>query len=161
MNLHINTITQAMSGLAVKIQPAEFEAQGFHACLLPESGSLMPAVARLLYDQAYFLVFVTACHTDPVAQALYQFARFDENLRLMVRCPVDHDNTIPTISHIFQGANWHERETRDFFGITFKDHPNPAPLLLDESDKDLAPLLKDKKKLKPVEEIFPAQEDAQ
>lgn len=158
MNVHINTLTRGMSGLPVSIEPADFEAKGFHACLLPASPDLMPAVAKRLYDQEYFLVFVTACHTDPAVQALYQFARFDENLRIMVRCPVDDENSIPTISHIFQGANWHERETRDFFGITFKDHPNLAPLLLDESDKDLAPLLKNEKKLKLAQDIFPAQE---
>lgn len=158
MNVHINTLAKGMEGLPVRIEPADFETSGFHGCLLPASADLMPAVARRLYDQGYFLVFVTACHTRPAAQALYQFARFDENLRIMVRCPVDDDNSIPTISHIFHGANWHERETRDFFGITFKDHPNLVPLLLDPSDKDLAPLLKDDKALKSDQEIFPAQE---
>lgn len=161
MNVHINTITRGMSGLPVSIEPTDFKARGFHACLMPVSADLMPAVAKRLYDQEYFLVFVSACHTRPAIQVLYQFARFDEDLRIMVRCPVDDENSLPTISHIFQGANWHERETRDFFGITFKDHPNPAPLLLDQSDKDLAPLLKDEKKLKHDQDLFPAQEGTQ
>jgi NADH-quinone oxidoreductase subunit C len=31
---------------------------------------------------------------------------------------------------VFQGAEWHERETTDFYGITFAGNPNPIPLLL-------------------------------
>lgn len=31
---------------------------------------------------------------------------------------------------VFAGANWHERETHEMFGIRFTDHPNLVPLLL-------------------------------
>jgi NADH-quinone oxidoreductase subunit C len=51
---------------------------------------------------------------------------------------------IPTISSIFAGADWHERETHDFFGIKFIGHPNLTPLLLPE-DADFHPLRKDYK----------------
>jgi len=49
---------------------------------------------------------------------------------------------VPTISAVFPGANWHERETHDFFGIRFAGHPNLIPLLLPE-DADYHPLRKD------------------
>ena len=49
---------------------------------------------------------------------------------------------VPTISQIYPGANWHERETHDFFGIIFVGHPYLVPLLLPE-DADYHPLLKD------------------
>jgi NADH-quinone oxidoreductase subunit C len=49
---------------------------------------------------------------------------------------------IPTVSEVFPGANWHERETHDFFGIRFIGHPDLSPLLLPE-DADFHPLLKD------------------
>ena len=47
-----------------------------------------------------------------------------------------------TISPVFPGANWHERETHDFFGIVFRGHPNLEPLLLPE-DATYHPLRKD------------------
>jgi NADH-quinone oxidoreductase subunit C len=49
---------------------------------------------------------------------------------------------LPTISGVFPGANWHERETHDFFGIRFTGHPNLTPFLLPE-DADFHPLRKD------------------
>jgi NADH-quinone oxidoreductase subunit C len=49
---------------------------------------------------------------------------------------------LPTILHVFPGANWHERETHDFFGIRFLGHPNLTPFLLPE-DSNFHPLRKD------------------
>ena len=160
MNAHTDALARALSGLFVRIEPADFQAKGFHACLVADSCDILPELAALLLDQAYFMGFVTACHTKPAVQVLYQFARYDVNHRIMVRCPVDADQTVPTISHIFQGADWHERETRDFFGITFRNHPNMTPFILDASDKDLTPLLKGEKILKTVDDIFPGEETA-
>ena len=53
------------------------------------------------------------------------------NVRLKVRLP--HENpACPTISDLYPGANWHERETREMFGIEFEGHPQPVKLLLPE-----------------------------
>lgn len=41
--------------------------------------------------------------------------------------------TLPTISHVFPGADWHEREAAEMFGITFEGHPNPGPLYLPDA----------------------------
>ena len=66
-----------------------------------------------------------------------------ELCRIVVRCRLDRANPdIPTISQIIPGANWHERETHDFFGINFTGHPDLSPLLLPE-DADFHPLCKD------------------
>lgn len=53
------------------------------------------------------------------------------NVRLKVRLPHD-DPHCPTLSDIYPGANWHERETTEMFGITFEGHPQPVKLLLPE-----------------------------
>jgi NADH-quinone oxidoreductase subunit C len=37
---------------------------------------------------------------------------------------------LATLSSLYAGANWHERETFEMFGITFDGHPNLVPLLL-------------------------------
>jgi len=40
--------------------------------------------------------------------------------------------SLPTVSDLWFGANWHERETAELFGIEFEGHPNPGKLLLPE-----------------------------
>ena len=37
---------------------------------------------------------------------------------------------LATLSAVYAGANWHERETFEMFGISFDEHPNLIPLLL-------------------------------
>ena len=39
---------------------------------------------------------------------------------------------LPTLHDLWAGANWHERETAELFGISFDGHPNLAKLLLPE-----------------------------
>jgi NADH-quinone oxidoreductase subunit C len=66
-----------------------------------------------------------------------------ELCRVVIRCRIPRANPeLPTVSGVFPGANWHERETHDFFGIRFLGHPDLSPLLLPE-DADFHPLLKD------------------
>jgi NADH-quinone oxidoreductase subunit C len=37
---------------------------------------------------------------------------------------------LPSVTSVYRGANWHERETAEMFGVAFDGHPNPLPLLL-------------------------------
>lgn len=37
---------------------------------------------------------------------------------------------LATATPVYRGANWHERETHEMFGIDFVGHPNLVPLLL-------------------------------
>ena len=38
--------------------------------------------------------------------------------------------TLDSIVAVFPGADWHERETHEMFGVHFEGHPNLIPLLL-------------------------------
>jgi NADH-quinone oxidoreductase subunit C len=38
--------------------------------------------------------------------------------------------SLPTLSDLWRGADWHERETAELFGIDFAGHPNLVKLLL-------------------------------
>lgn len=80
---------------------------------------------------------------DPQMEVVYDFSHWDTLCRVVIRARIPRDNPeIPTISGVYPGANWHERETHDFFGIKFIGHPELKPLLLPE-DADYHPLLKD------------------
>ncbi|MEU4190826.1 NADH-quinone oxidoreductase subunit C [Kribbella sp. NPDC026611] len=50
---------------------------------------------------------------------------------LLVRTLVPRaQSVLGSLSELYAGANWHERETFEMFGITFEGHPNLIPLLL-------------------------------
>ncbi|WP_165990183.1 NADH-quinone oxidoreductase subunit C, partial [Streptomyces sp. YIM 98790] len=54
--------------------------------------------------------------------------------RLLLRTAVPRDAAeLPTVTDVYPGANWHERETREMFGLRFPGHPNPEKLLLPET----------------------------
>ncbi len=63
--------------------------------------------------------------------------------KLFLRCRVDKEEPeIETISHIFRGAEWHEREVYDLFGIQFRNHPDMRRIFLN-NDFPGHPLRKD------------------
>jgi NADH-quinone oxidoreductase subunit C len=51
---------------------------------------------------------------------------------LRVRVPRDVA-TVPTVSHVWATANWHEREAWDLVGVRFAGHPDPRRMLLEDS----------------------------
>lgn len=50
---------------------------------------------------------------------------------------------VPSIAKLYPGANFHERETYDMYGIRFDGHPNFRRILLPDNWQGGFPLLKD------------------
>lgn len=50
------------------------------------------------------------------------------NIEITVELPLD-DLHVPSIALVWEGANWHERETYELFGIIFDGHPKLERLL--------------------------------
>jgi Ni,Fe-hydrogenase III component G len=43
--------------------------------------------------------------------------------------------SVPSIVDIYPGADWAERETRDYYAVTFEGRADTQPLMLRDSDK--------------------------
>ncbi len=128
----------------VPCQITDFKNRGIHldATVTPEQ--LLDTV-RFLDAEGFSIDTVTGVDwiADNQMEVVYDFFHPTSPARIAVRTRVPRDNpVVPSIHTIFPGANWHERETHDFFGIRFSGHPDLSPLLLPE-DCDYHPLRKD------------------
>ncbi|MGI8425627.1 MAG: NADH-quinone oxidoreductase subunit C [Actinomycetota bacterium] len=50
---------------------------------------------------------------------------------LKIKLPKDSPH-MPSVTPLYRGANWHERECAEMFGIVFDGHPNPKNLYLSD-----------------------------
>lgn len=139
--------------LPATVERVDYLRRGYHLEVRLAAGQVR-SFARLMRERDFYLSFVSAVHVAPAPEILYQFACFARPCRILARASA-HKGGVPSIADIFDGANWHERETRDMFGIDFAGHPYPEPLLLPEEAADLKPLLKDADNLKPADLIRP------
>jgi NADH-quinone oxidoreductase subunit C len=104
----------------------------------------------LLRDKYDFELLSAMTATDyypqmsPRFHVIYQLSSLARNLTIQLRVPVDDaDPKVPTVTGVYEVANWRERELMDMFGITAVGHPDPRLLLLPEDWKGKHPLRKD------------------
>ncbi|MGE3611184.1 MAG: NADH-quinone oxidoreductase subunit C [Bacteriovoracaceae bacterium] len=63
---------------------------------------------------------------------VYQLYSTELHIRIRIKCLLNESEAAESITDIFLGANWLEREVFDMYGITFKGHPNMRRILMDE-----------------------------
>lgn len=84
---------------------------------------------------------------SPRFEIVYYLHRFgeqyDENIRVRIKCRINEEKpAIDSVTSIWAGADWLEREVFDMFGIVFNGHPDLRRILMPE-DYDEHPLRKD------------------
>ena len=55
----------------------------------------------------------------------------NQRVRVMVRCPEDDLPLVDSVMHLWNSANWYEREAFDLYGIVFEGHPDLRRILTD------------------------------
>jgi len=133
-----------LAHLNLPFHGVDYAAKGYHAeaTVAPDQ---VVSVAEQLDKEGLSLDTITGVDwmAEGQMEVVYDYFHPAKALRVVVRTRIPRDNPeIATIQKVFPGANWHERETHDFFGIRFLGHPNLTPFLLPE-DADYHPLRKD------------------
>ena len=99
---------------------------------LRDSFLLLKRDGRLEFD---FLSDITAVDywkkKEPRFEVVYQLVSRKHRRRLRVRVPVpENDPAVESLTPLWSGANFLEREVWDLFGIRFIDHPDLRRILL-------------------------------
>lgn len=91
---------------------------------------------RYLYDHPVgkfqFLTTLCGIHLPDRKQIaiMYQLHSLVNNWRVRIKIYLPEENPVtPTLTTVFAGANWMERETYDFFGVQFTGHPDLRRIL--------------------------------
>lgn len=80
---------------------------------------------------------------EPRFEVVYNLYSIKYRHKIRIRAQVpENDPSIKSVTPIWAGANWHERECYDMFGIVFKGHPDLRRILMPE-DWEGHPLRKD------------------
>jgi NADH-quinone oxidoreductase subunit C len=68
---------------------------------------------------------------QPRFEVVYHLLSLAHNVRIALKVEVaEEDARVPSVTGIWPTANWHERETYDFYGIVFDGHPDLTRILL-------------------------------
>jgi NADH-quinone oxidoreductase subunit C len=101
------------------------------------AGDVGAALAYLRDEQAFdLLVDVTAIDwaegVSPRFTVVYHLLSTTRHdyIRVATDCPNDAEPAVPSVVGLWAGANWHERETYDMFGIIFTGHPDLRRILM-------------------------------
>jgi len=133
-----------LAHLDLPFHGVDYSAKGYHVEATVAPGQVV-AVAEQLDKEGLSLDTITGVDwmAEGQMEVVYDYFHPAKALRVVVRTRIPRDNPeLATIQKVFPGANWHERETHDFFGIRFLGHPNLTPFLLPE-DATYHPLRKD------------------
>jgi NADH-quinone oxidoreductase subunit C len=108
-----------------------------------------------------FTFYSFACGVDwPDENKLEVFDHvysIERRMRVTLKCGVPRDNPrLPTAMTVFAGADWHERETWELFGIVFAGHPRLRRLLLPDWQEGF-PMRKDEVLRARVEKPWPGE----
>ena len=115
------------------------------------SPNALPRAARIAKRDATFAMdfFDMMAGVDlgdegfAVVTRLYSTTRRHEVLLRAVADGGRDAPQLPTLTGVYRGANWHERECYDMFGITFEGHPGLEPRILTVENFEGWPLRKD------------------
>lgn len=116
---------------------AQLAGEGAAVHLVAAGNRLLEVMSLLRANQAFavdYLADVTAVDRgDAGFEVVYQLFSIKNNARGAVKAIVDRNNpSVPTVTSLWPGADWMEREVFDLMGVEFEGHPCLKRILLNE-----------------------------
>lgn len=88
------------------------------------------------HTNAQYRVLIDICGVDHIKkksrfEIVYHFLSIQYNSRIRLKVKIDEKTSVPSITSVFESANWWEREVWDMYGVLFANHPDLRRLLTD------------------------------
>jgi len=105
--------------------------------LIAVPGNLIELMTFLRDDaQCQFVSFIDICGVDWPGRSdrfdvVYHLLSPRQNFRIRVKVMTSEDVPVPSLTPVFPGADWFEREAYDLYGILFTGHPDLRRILTD------------------------------
>lgn len=102
-----------------------------------EPRDLIEVVTFLRDDpKCQFISIIDVCGADYPSRAkrfdvVYHLLSPKQNIRIRLKVQADEETLVPSITGIYPGADWFERETYDLYGVLFSGHPDLRRILTD------------------------------
>lgn len=97
---------------------------------------------KLKFNMIVDVTAVDYPEVRPRFEIVYHVYSIDNNIRLRIKSKVEENDSLESVTSLWKGAEWLEREVFDMFGITFNNHPDLRRILMNEDFK-YYPLRKD------------------
>ncbi len=126
---------------------AAFEESGEWLNISIEPKDWLPLAQQLRNDETLyfdFLFCVTCIDWKTHLQMVYHLSSTKFRHNIVVRSVLNNEHPeIETVSHIWQTANFQEREAYEMFGVNFLNHPDLRLLILPDGWEGRNPMRKD------------------
>lgn len=131
--------------LAKRFEAAEFGDSKGQVIVRVQAGDLVGFVDAA--KEVGFRMFIDLCavdylHRDPRFEVVINLLSIDPPARVRILVGVPAGESVPSITGVFPGADFYEREAFDLFGVQFEGHPDLTRILLPD-DWEGHPLRKD------------------
>jgi NADH-quinone oxidoreductase subunit C len=127
------------------VAPERFQAV-FPNAVLGESADGIPSItvrpeniaeaARTARDELGYQRWIDMTAVDePDVEPRFglQYLLYSMTEHCWLRLKTYTDDRVPTVTGVFPGANWYEREVFDLFGVIFEGHPNLTRLMMPDN----------------------------
>ncbi|MER8827009.1 NADH-quinone oxidoreductase subunit C [Mesorhizobium sp. M0938] len=136
MSLSLNELSTYLGEkLSGRISDAVFAYGELTISLEPHD--LIEVVTFLRDDKnCQFISIIDVCGADYPSRAkrfdvVYHLLSPKQNIRIRIKVQADEETVVPSITGVYPGADWFERETYDLYGVLFSGHPDLRRILTD------------------------------
>lgn len=120
------------------LDPAVSEAFDEVVCRVPaarvgEAARRLKDDPKLSFKYLRLVTVVDYVEDEGELEVVYHLYSLDHHYKMVLKTRIpESDARVPSVTPVWRGASWYEREMHDLFGVAFEGHPGLDRLILPE-----------------------------